>query len=164
MRTVIVLLVGLLVPMPLALAQTSPSPEEFSLSVSILDLQIPSIVVPLVRPGEVWYGLTNRTSVPYSLCTRGTSWRTSPSSGIGTGASPAVTHCGTFWILLPGHTRFEQLGMLAPEDRAASLHVIVMLEGKPLGVPGVVTNWNLSWAGTVAEGIANGERLTTIPR
>src|SRR5262249_5825231 len=131
-----------------------------------LNLNIPNGMVanrdgtPLIsRPG-LWLAIKNRTTIPFSLCTAGSTFSSSSPAALGSGIGGGTSEgCRPFWIVLPGETYFYAVTYQFPNEPDTRLNVSVILEGKPLAADGGMKTWILKWTGTVKEATAVGENM-----
>src|SRR5262245_18592446 len=158
MRAAVVALIGVLTSPAAMKAQAPVGTEEFAVAGFMFALSIPNHSVangdgtPMISGPGFWLAIKNTTAIPYSLCNFGSSSSISSSTGIGSGIGGATSGCSPYWLLLPGETHFVAVGFASiPKEPDARLAVTVFLEGKPLGAPGDLRQWNLKWTGTVRE-------------
>src|SRR5262245_53092466 len=162
MRAATVALIGVLISPAAMKAQGQVGPEEFAVVGLILALNIPNQMVanldgtPMISGPSVWMAIKNTTPIPYYVCMTGRGWSSPSLGGIVVGTADS---CSPAWIVLPGETHFQSVGAPIPKIPTEQWTVSVMVEGKPVGAAGNLTNWNLSWTGTAEEAARLGEQI-----
>ena len=166
MRVATLGLIGVLIAP--TLIQTQPPAQrqvwtpEFTATAYIFALSIPNPMVanldgtPMISGPGVWMAIKNTTAIPYVLCMTGSGWSI---PGVGGMVGGIADGCSPAWIVLPGETHFQAIGAPIPKTPEESWTVSIILEGKPVGVAGNLTNWNLSWTGTAEEAARLGEQI-----
>jgi len=155
MRAATIALIALLIS-PAANAQADLGADEFAITGFLLAPDVPNGAPPNSDGTPAltfWLAIKNRTAIPYSLRTTATGWSANQGGYVG-----GVDH-SPYWIVLPGETYFQAVGGAVPKDLDAPLRLTISLQGKPLGAPGDVQQWRLTWTGTVQQAIALGEQM-----
>jgi hypothetical protein len=147
-----------------AVAQAQAPPTEFTMTAFTLPFRVPGSTVvdgrtPVITGSVAWVAIKNETTIPYNLCTPLRGWAI---GGAVTGGG--ASHCGPYWILLPGETHFEQMIVPIPAEPLATMLLSVTLAGNPLGLSENGARWTLMWQGTVGEARAAGEKVRAIGR